>query len=453
MTLLVITPDYASHATPLITIARAWLERGHHVVVASGPAVAPLVRAAGMEHRPLVMSRGSNPGLLPTATQARDEARDLAAFFEATRFGMVATLDHQARARATDLLWQPRLVARRTIALVESVRPDTILVDHLAFAATIGLRAMGVSYGDVVLGHPTALPIEGETYGVPVAWPSVIQADPVELSSLVATARGVTEAFTSAYVHALRSLRPGAPAIDDAFGQHGDLVLYDYPAAIHPAERTARLPRHVFLGSVARSEAPPDDVADWLAEEPDRPLVVVSFGTFLSARSDVLARVAAALERVDARVALATGVSDPAALGSLPDRWLVRRVIPQVALLERASALVTHAGNNSVTEALRHGVPMLAMPFSTDQFDGAAAIERHALGVAIDPNHSPRPLIAGSIRGLLRNPPVLVGRLSRVLAARRGPDVAFEAMHPPMTPGAAPSDAGVGASAMAVLPS
>jgi UDP:flavonoid glycosyltransferase YjiC (YdhE family) len=106
----------------------------------------------------------------------------------------------------------------------------------------------------------------------------------------------------------------------------------------------------------------------------------------------------------------------------------VRASLPQVALLGHASLLVTHGGNNSVTEALAHGVPLLVMPFSSDQFDGAAAIERHLAGVALDPNRASRPLIAGSIRGLLKSPPRMPGRISDRLRALPGPDIAYAAL-------------------------
>ena len=45
MTLLVISPDYASHLLPLATLATAWQDAGERVVVASGP-------ATGDDHRP-----------------------------------------------------------------------------------------------------------------------------------------------------------------------------------------------------------------------------------------------------------------------------------------------------------------------------------------------------------------------------------------------------------------
>lgn len=429
MSLLVISPDYASHAIPLLTIAAAWARRGERVVVASGPGVAPLVVAAGFEHIQLVMSRGSNDGHASARQASIAERRSLEAFFAATRRGMLATLRVQAEARATDLLWRPREVARQTIRIVERLRPDTILVDHLAFAATIGLRAIEAPYGDVVLGHPTALPVGHEVYGVPSAWPVAVHADPLELAALRTVARGVNQAFSDAYDRLLRSLAPQRDPVGDAFGAHGELVLYNYPAALHGLERTALLPpRHAFLGSAARREAPDDETAAWLEAADGQPLVVISFGTFLSARRDVLARVAAALRRVDVRVAMAIGGNDPADLGHVPSGWLVRASLPQVALLERADLLVTHGGNNSVTEALSHAVPMLVMPFSTDQFDGAAAVERHLAGVALDPNGSSRPLIAGSIHRLLESPPAAPLQIAAGVQAQPGPEVAYAAL-------------------------
>ena len=191
MTLLVITPDYASHALPMLTIASAWQTRGQRVVVATGPAMAPLVRRSGMEYTELIMSRGSNAGVIRTSAARDEEAQSLEAFFEASRGGMVETLRFQAEQRATDLLWRSRQVASRTMRILETHAPDAVIVDHLAFAATIGLRAAGAPYGDVVVGHPTALPIGDELYGVPSAWPPSLNPDRLSLDGLRATARGV----------------------------------------------------------------------------------------------------------------------------------------------------------------------------------------------------------------------------------------------------------------------
>jgi zeaxanthin glucosyltransferase len=433
VTLLIISPDYASHALPMLTIGEAWRRRGERVVVATGPAMAPLVRRAGMEYTELIMSRGSNAGVLRTREALDTESRALEAFFAATRGGMAVALRFQAEQRAQDLLWRPGPVALRTARLIDLHQPDAVLVDHLAFGPTIGLRALGVPYGDVVVGHPTALPVGEELYGVPSSWPTVVNPNVVDLETVRDLARGVARAFTNVYNEALAALAPDVDPVDDAFTAHGDLVLYNYPVELHPEDRSAQLPRHVFLGSSVRTEVPDDEAATWLARPDPRPLVVVSFGTFLSARIDVLARIAAALRRVEARVAIAIGANTRSSLGPVPDDWLVRDRLPQVALLEHADLLISHAGNNSVTEAMTYGVPLLVMPFSTDQFDGAAAVERSLTGVALDPNRASRPLIAGTVRGLLRKPPSACAAIGARLRAAPGPEVAFEAMSEGLT--------------------
>jgi MGT family glycosyltransferase len=402
VTLLVVSPDYASHAVPLISIAGAWQDAGEQVVVAAGPAVAPLIARAGMQFARLALGRGSNPGVARPDQQPAGEDDNLRAFFEATRRGMVATLRYQAEARAQDLLWEPTETARRTIDIVEQVRPDAILVDHLAFGATIGLRAIGAPYADVILGHPRQLPLADETYGVPGAWPHAFAPDTDEMADLRSIARRVADGFTGAYNAALRAVSADAPPVEDAFGAPGPLVLLNYPQALHDPRRTARLPRaHAFLGATPRREQPSAEVDAWLERDRERPLVLVSLGTFLSARDDVLTAIAHGLRQLDARVALATGSTDPRRLGSLPTGWLVSPYLPQVSILQRASVLVTHAGNNSVTEALAHGVPMLMLPFSTDQFDGAAAIEAARFGLAADPNRATPIELADAIRCLI----------------------------------------------------
>jgi len=73
-----------------------------------------------------------------------------------------------------------------------------------------------------------------------------------------------------------------------------------------------------------------------------------------------------------------------------------------VTLLQSAAATVTHGGNNSVTEALTFGVPLVVLPFSTDQFAGAAALEENGFGVALAPNTATVSELAAGIRSVLQ---------------------------------------------------
>ncbi len=391
MSLLVISPDYASHLYPLATLATAWRDAGERVVVATGPATAAIVRDFRFERVHLQLGRGSNPGVIRAEDQPRGEDEALRGFFAATRQGAVETLAFQARARGDDLLWDPVGVARAVQDVVARVRPDQVMVDHLAFSARLALRAAGVRHADVVLGHPSALTVAGEVYGFPPAWPSAFRPEPTALAGLRGLCEEVRDAFTAQWNAALVVLAPGAAGSSDAFAETGDVLFLNYPGALHAPARTALLPPHAFLGSAVREEAEDPEVAAWLAAS-DAPIVYVSLGSFLSVRSDVLARVAEALRGLRTsdgravRVALASGSTPREALGEIPPSWLVREVLPQVTLLRRAALAVSHAGNNSVTEALTAGVPMLLVPFSTDQFAGAAALEDAGFGEALDPN-------------------------------------------------------------------
>ena len=141
-----------------------------------------------------------------------------------------------------------------------------------------------------MLGHPSALPVGDEVYGYPPAWPAAFTAPESDLAALHRLCRDVRDAFTAEWNAALRVLAPGATPSADAFAEHGDLLMLNYPAALHDPARTALLPPHAFLGSAVRAEPAADDVRDWLAAD-DRPVVYVSFGSFLSARGDVLATV------------------------------------------------------------------------------------------------------------------------------------------------------------------
>lgn len=406
MTLLVISPDYASHLYPLATLATAWQQAGERVVVATGPATEPIVRQFGFERENLQLGRGSNPGVIRAEDQPRGEDDALRGFFDATRRGAVETLAFQAAARGDDLLWDPLTVAREVQRVVEQVRPDQVIVDHLAFSARLALRSAGVRHANVVLGHPSALTVGDEVYGYPPVWPQALQPDPAALADLRRLCEQVRDNFTAQWNDALAILNPGAAASEDAFAETGDVLLLNYPGELHSPERTALMGPHAFLGSAVRTEESDAKVDAWLNSS-DAPIVFVSLGSFLSVRSDVLARIAEALRGLDVRVALANGSTSREALGTIPESWLVREVLPQVTLLTRSVLAVSHCGNNSVTEALTAGVPMLLLPMATDQFTGAAALEDAGFGEVLDPNSAtPEQLRSAAVRLLSLDPDV-----------------------------------------------
>jgi zeaxanthin glucosyltransferase len=380
MTLLVISPDYASHYVPLAVIARAAQQDDRRVVVATGHSLRSRVEAEGFEWRELNLAATSNSGVV-----AKNPS--IERFLAATRRGALDTIRYQAMQRQIDLLWKPEQVVHAITALHRALEPDEVLVDHVSFGSTLAMYALGGSFMTLVPGHPSQLPVGDERYGIPAEWPACLRPDPEQLSDVERLADTVTAAFTDRWNTALAIVAPDRPPVEDAFRVHGRRVLYNSVSSYHsPLRSVALTSDHRFVGPLVREEALPQNMTSWRHQKDDRPHVYVALGTFLSHRIDVLARIAEALRKVGARAAIAVGSMPKNELGPVPHDWVVARELPQVAMLQYADLAIHHGGNNSVQECLGAGVRQLVLPFSTDQFANAADLERVGVASVLAPN-------------------------------------------------------------------
>jgi MGT family glycosyltransferase len=134
-----------------------------------------------------------------------------------------------------------------------------------------------------------------------------------------------------------------------------------------------------FVGpSLPEPEPLEPEMAAWID---GRPLIYVSLGTQFSNRPDFLRACLTAFAGRDEAIVVSTGGRlDPQAVGEPPPNAIVRGFVPQLAVLERARLFVTHAGMNSASEALWHGVPTLLHPQSADQPIVAARLAQLGAG-------------------------------------------------------------------------
>ena len=75
---------------------------------------------------------------------------------------------------------------------------------------------------------------------------------------------------------------------------------------------------------------------------------------------------------------------NPADFGSVPVNFIIRQTLPQQKLLKHVQLFITHAGMNSVNEAVYYGVPMLLLPHTVEQKLIAARIKQLTLGKVMD---------------------------------------------------------------------
>ena len=102
--------------------------------------------------------------------------------------------------------------------------------------------------------------------------------------------------------------------------------------------------------------------------------------------------------------------------------------LPQTSILPQVDLVITHGGNNTVTECLHFGKPMVVLPLFWDQYDNAQRIHETGFGVRLPTYaHEPEELRA-AIDRLLADGALAshLDAVSRRLRDQRGTELAAD---------------------------
>lgn len=270
-----------------------------------------------------------------------------------------------------------------TMKEVAQEEPDLIMFDQSAMwarmAATLAQRPAAVTLPTLVF--------EGtkEARLPPRAWLQVIRWLP--LVKAIAGAR-----FRLSRKYGAEAFPPMPPL----FPMRGDLNISFTSRDLHPdsplIDETFR-----FVGPsidpFIRDEVFPFDALGQGAP------VYISLGTIHSAGGDFYRRCFQAFGDYPAQFILSAGKeTDIEALGTIPANFIVRPSVPQLEVLERASAFISHSGMNSVHEALYYGVPLLLIPHQLEQLFTARTVAARGAAIVLEEQATGRQVATATLR-------------------------------------------------------
>ncbi|WP_406737544.1 OleI family self-immunity macrolide glycosyltransferase [Streptomyces sp. NBC_00853] len=364
------------HVNPTLAIVAELVRRGHRVSYVITEEFAPQVEAAGA-------TAVVYDSTLPPTHRSQDWPNDdIVAMSSLFLEEAVTVLPAQEKAFEDD-------------------GPDLVLYDFTAHTARMLAQRWGVP---AIRLSPTHVPSEGY-----VEHREVMQ-------ELMAENR--------AWVHYRRRFRD--------FLDRGGVTMSVNDYTDEPERCVVTLPRqfqfrgetvddrYVFVGPCI-TERPLQ--GSWRAPDDGRPVLLISLGSVLSDTA-FYQQCFEAFGGLDWHVVMVVGgQTDPADLGTPPPNFEVHRRVPQLDVLARADAFVTHAGMGSVMEAVHHGVPMVAVPKSADQPMNAQSIARLGLGSFLPPEDVDADALRAAVLALAadRELPGRMARMQEQVRAAGGP--------------------------------
>jgi len=185
------------------------------------------------------------------------------------------------------------------------------------------------------------------------------------------------------------------------------LNLFLYPEEADYERSRPLGPMWERLGSCVRKEG----IGDFEVPQGEGPLVYLSLGSLGSADVELMQRLADLLAGGGYRAIVSKGPQHEQI--ELREGQAGAELVPQPALLPLVDAVITHGGNNTVTECLHFGRPMVLLPLFWDQYDNAQRMDELGLGVRL-PTFEFEDAQLGDAIGRLVADEALAGRLREI---------------------------------------
>jgi MGT family glycosyltransferase len=373
--------------------------RGHRVAFIVEESFAGSLEAKGFEERLIRLAPPPAEPELPGQFW-KDFIRDTAPVFRTPTIEQLAGFIAPTFQALVD---GSKYVHDRLLEIFDELQPDVIVEDNVvSFPA---LHASGRPWVRIASCNPA----EMKDPGIPPTFSGYPSDD-----------RSLWPAYWDEYRRAHAELHAdfdefcrarGAPPLPELDFMHESpsLNLSLYPAEVDYTRENPLAPTwHNLEASVRTTDEPWELPSEFAAG--NGPLVYLSLGSLGSADVELMRSLIISLAASRYRVIVSKGPQHDQL--ELADNMVGEEFLPQTSVLPKVDVVITHGGNNTVTECLRFGKPMVVLPLFWDQYDNAQRIHETGFGIRLDTYAHEPDQLHGAIERLLAD-----GALKRRLKA------------------------------------
>jgi len=375
-----------------VGIAQVLHERGARIVFILEESFAGSMEPRGFEERLMRLTPRPETPEVPGQFW-KDFIRDTAPEYRKSTYDQLETVIAPIWG---ELIAGAKYVDDRLREILDEVQPDVIVEDNVvAFPA---LLAHGAPWVRIVSCNPLELkdPALPPTFsGLPAADASGWDRFRRRYDELHAEMHADFDAFVQ---------ERGAPPLPagEFIHESDHLNLYLYPPAADYERSQPLAPTWHNLGSCVRRSEETWQVPASLGGRGK--LVYLSLGSLGSADVELMQRFIDLLGSTDHRVIVSMGPQHDEL--RLADNMWGAELVPQPLVLPEVDLVVTHAGNNTVTEAFHHGKPMIAHSLFWDQHDNAQRIDELGFGTRLTPYRFRDDDLLSAVERLLADDPL-----------------------------------------------
>jgi len=257
-------------------------------------------------------------------------------------------------------------------AIIERHRPDVLVEDNVnCFPA---LLTSGAPFVRIVSCNP--LEVRGEN--VPPAFSGYPADDRSGWHAFLAEFDRTHQAMWDDYDTWCQ--QQGTPPLPERDFIHTSSAanLYVYPAELDYTDaRPLDDTWHRIDSSVRETDAEYELPAAWAGES----VIYLSLGSLGSADIALMQRLVDVLGTTRHKVVVSMGPRADEL--KLADNMVGAAMLPQTTIIPKVDLVITHGGNNTTTEAMHFGKPMVVLPLFWDQYDNAQRVDECGYGVRL----------------------------------------------------------------------